>query len=150
MEGGEPIMILSRNTYQNNRPVVDKLLHSSLHRNGAPIYRDGGLMFDNGGTLDESVQDRIREKREAERQQQEEKQQSDAVQAEANTTAGDGNSPAANNGMGDTTAQEQAIAENTKLQKEIASGVTNTVQELKDSNLTEREILSSLEECEVI
>lgn len=144
MEGGEPIMILSRNTYQNNRPVVDKLLHSSLHRNGAPIYRDGGLMFDNGGTLDESVQDRIREKREAERQQQEEKQQSDAVQAEANTTAGDGNSPAANNGMGDTTAQEQAIAENTKLQKEIASGVTNTVQELKDSNLTEREILSEL------
>jgi TP901 family phage tail tape measure protein len=144
MEGGEPIMILSRNTYQNNRPVVDKLLHSSLHRNGAPIYRDGGLMFENGGTIDESVQDRIREKREAERQQQEEKQQSDAVQAEANTTAGDGNSPAANNGMGDTTAQEQAIAENTKLQKEIASGVTNTVQELKDSNLTEREILSEL------
>jgi TP901 family phage tail tape measure protein len=47
MEGGEPIMILSRATYRNNRPVVDKLLHSSLHRNGAPImYRDGGMYAD--------------------------------------------------------------------------------------------------------
>ncbi|WP_138993973.1 hypothetical protein [Larkinella sp. C7] len=43
MEGDEPIMILSRNTYKNNRPVIDKLLHSSLHRNGAPIYGNGGI-----------------------------------------------------------------------------------------------------------
>ncbi|RAJ94195.1 hypothetical protein LX87_04080 [Larkinella arboricola] len=43
MEGDEPIMILSRNTYKNNRPVIDRLLHSSLHRNGAPIYGNGGI-----------------------------------------------------------------------------------------------------------
>jgi|GEM_PF-1889893 len=46
-ERGEPYMILSRNTYSNNREIVDSLLHSSLYRNGAPIvssrrYEDGG------------------------------------------------------------------------------------------------------------
>ncbi|WP_428657612.1 hypothetical protein [Runella sp.] len=60
MEGGEPFMILSRNTYKNNRPVIDRLLHSSLHKNGAPItLRDGGIisvaqtpfMFRNGGRM---------------------------------------------------------------------------------------------------
>lgn len=60
MEGGEPFMILSRNTYKNNRPVIDRLLHSSLHKNGAPItLRDGGVvsvaqtpfMFRNGGRM---------------------------------------------------------------------------------------------------
>ncbi|GAB3937045.1 phage tail tape measure protein [Larkinella terrae] len=49
MEGGEPIMILSRNTYRNNRPVIDKLLHSSLHRNGAPILARNGAVFGDGG-----------------------------------------------------------------------------------------------------
>lgn len=49
MEGNEPIMILSRNTYQNNRPVIDKLLDSSLHKNGAPIYDKGGWMGSDGG-----------------------------------------------------------------------------------------------------
>ncbi|GAB3803511.1 phage tail tape measure protein [Spirosoma humi] len=49
MEGGEPIMVLSRNTYRNNRGIVDSLLHSSLHRNGAPVMRQGGLMFEDGG-----------------------------------------------------------------------------------------------------
>ena len=53
MEGGEPIMVLSRNTYANNRRVVDKLLHSSLHRNGAPIYAEKGAMFAEGGYANE-------------------------------------------------------------------------------------------------
>lgn len=44
MEGGEPVMILSRNTYANNRPLIDKLMESSLYRNGAPVFRDGGLL----------------------------------------------------------------------------------------------------------
>lgn len=48
MEGGEPIMILSRNTYKNNRKTVDALLHSSLHKNGAPIYAEKGAMFKDG------------------------------------------------------------------------------------------------------
>jgi hypothetical protein len=43
MESGEPYMILSRKTYANNRPVVDKLLYSSMHRDGAPIFETGGV-----------------------------------------------------------------------------------------------------------
>lgn len=144
MEGGEPIMILSRNTYQNNKPVVDKLLDSSLHKNGAPIYRNGGLMFDNGGSFDERMQERIREKREQEREDEEEQEQRDAVQENANVTAADGNSPGANNGIGDTSAQQSAIVENTKLQKDIAQSTANTVQELKDMNMAEQAILSEL------
>ena len=46
MEGDEPFMILSRTTYRNNKDVVDMLLDSSLHRNGAPIYQDGGTYGD--------------------------------------------------------------------------------------------------------
>lgn len=43
-EGGEPFMILSRNTYANNKPVIDRLLYSSMYRNGQKIaYRDGGI-----------------------------------------------------------------------------------------------------------
>ena len=57
IEGGEPVMVLSRNTYKNNKPVVDKLLHSSLHKNGAPIMKNGGIVtlgqangfFEDGG-----------------------------------------------------------------------------------------------------
>ncbi|MVM36469.1 phage tail tape measure protein [Spirosoma sp. HMF3257] len=48
MEGGEPVMVLSRNTYRNNKGVVDSLLHSSLHRNGAPVMAQGGIMFQDG------------------------------------------------------------------------------------------------------
>ncbi|GAB3886124.1 phage tail tape measure protein [Spirosoma agri] len=55
MEGGEPIMVLSRNTYANNRQVVDSLLHSSLHRNGAPIMKQGGLFGSDGGSYADSL-----------------------------------------------------------------------------------------------
>jgi hypothetical protein len=37
MEDGEPYMILSRNTYSNNKQVIDSLLESSTKRNGAKI-----------------------------------------------------------------------------------------------------------------
>jgi hypothetical protein len=66
IEGGEPVMVLSRNTYRNNKPVIDRLLHSSLHKNGAPIsMRNGGTlmvsetgyaagrMFQDGGVIDQ-------------------------------------------------------------------------------------------------
>lgn len=49
MEGGEPVMILSRNTYKNNRRTIDALLDSSLHRNGAPIYAEKGSVFGSDG-----------------------------------------------------------------------------------------------------
>ncbi|MDJ1505211.1 hypothetical protein [Xanthocytophaga agilis] len=61
-ERGEPYMILSRNTYANNREIVDSLLHSSLYRNGAPIvsrrFEDGGIMTAGSasGTLSDNNQ----------------------------------------------------------------------------------------------
>jgi len=138
MEGGEPIMILSKNTYANNKPVVDKLLDSSLHKNGAPIYKSGGLlgqkMYSDGGTYDDSIRKQVEEKRERERQQSEEAKQQEQVQANANVTAADGNSPADNNGVGDTSSQQAAITENTKLQKDIARATIETVEELKRLN----------------
>jgi hypothetical protein len=64
MEGGEPVMVLSRNTYANNKAVIDQLMHSSLYRSGAPIMmQNGGFlpvsmtgsyekgMFERGGTV---------------------------------------------------------------------------------------------------
>jgi hypothetical protein len=42
MEGNEPYMILSGNTYRNNRSVIDSLLYSSTRLNGAPIFQYGG------------------------------------------------------------------------------------------------------------
>ncbi|UHG93329.1 hypothetical protein [Spirosoma oryzicola] len=43
-EDGEPFMILSRNTYANNKGVVDRLLYSSLYRGGEKIaYAQGGV-----------------------------------------------------------------------------------------------------------
>ncbi|MDO7851548.1 hypothetical protein [Hymenobacter convexus] len=50
-ERGEPYMILSRDTYANNRELVDALLDTSLHRGGAPVRRrDGGGFYAEGGT----------------------------------------------------------------------------------------------------
>ncbi len=49
MEGKEPIMILSKLTYANNKDVIDQLMHSSLHKNGARIFKSGG-MFGEGGS----------------------------------------------------------------------------------------------------
>lgn len=49
MEGGEPIMVLSKNTYANNSDVVDRLLDSSLYGNGRRIkMADGGLVGADG------------------------------------------------------------------------------------------------------
>jgi len=41
MEGDEPYMSLSGNTYKNNKRVIDSLLYSSLNLNGAPIFQLG-------------------------------------------------------------------------------------------------------------
>lgn len=37
VEGGEPLLVLSKNTYGNNREVIDQLLYNSQQRNGARI-----------------------------------------------------------------------------------------------------------------
>jgi hypothetical protein len=50
-EKGEAYMILSRDTYANNKHLVDELLDTSLYRGGAPVrpkpgyFEDGGLPF---------------------------------------------------------------------------------------------------------
>ena len=51
MEGGEPIMILSKATYLNNKSIVDDLLQTSLYKSGAPIYKKfaDGAIIDSGG-----------------------------------------------------------------------------------------------------
>lgn len=51
MEGGEPYMILSKNTYRNNRGVIDRLLHNSMYRDGAPIFERGGIFTPNVPTI---------------------------------------------------------------------------------------------------
>lgn len=40
IEGGEPVMVLSKNTYRNNKELIDKLLHASQYRNGAKVQMD--------------------------------------------------------------------------------------------------------------
>jgi hypothetical protein len=50
-EKGEAYMILSRDTYANNKHLVDELIDTSLHRGGAAVkpkpgyFEDGGLPF---------------------------------------------------------------------------------------------------------
>lgn len=47
-EKGEAYTILSRDTYANNKYLVDELIDTNLHRGGAPVragqayYKDGG------------------------------------------------------------------------------------------------------------
>jgi hypothetical protein len=42
-ERGEPYMILSRDTYANNKHLVDELIDTSLYRGGAPVRRQSGF-----------------------------------------------------------------------------------------------------------
>ncbi len=63
VEGGEPLLVLSRNTYKNNKGIVDQLIYNSMFRQGAsimpsfqkaytpinapqlvPIMKDGGIV----------------------------------------------------------------------------------------------------------
>ncbi|UZR93152.1 phage tail tape measure protein [Chondrinema litorale] len=46
IEGGEPI--LSKMTYLNNKPIIDKLLDASMNKGGTAISQ---ATFENGGTL---------------------------------------------------------------------------------------------------
>lgn len=58
MEGGEPIMILSKDTYRNNRMLVNELLYNSQYRNGASVSvntnyatRPATSMYQSGGMI---------------------------------------------------------------------------------------------------
>jgi TP901 family phage tail tape measure protein len=47
MEGDEPYLILSKNTYKNNKDIVDALIDSSQNRNGASVMANGGIVQPN-------------------------------------------------------------------------------------------------------
>ncbi|MDO7885380.1 phage tail tape measure protein [Hymenobacter cheonanensis] len=49
-ERGEAYMILSRDTYANNKHLVDELIDTSLYRGGAPVRRQPGY-FEDGGAF---------------------------------------------------------------------------------------------------
>jgi hypothetical protein len=49
-ERGEAYMILSRDTYANNKHLVDELIDTSLYRGGAPVRQQAGY-FEAGGTF---------------------------------------------------------------------------------------------------
>lgn len=49
MEGGEPYLIFSRDTYKNNGRIIDALLDTSMNRGGAPINLSNIPRFDFGG-----------------------------------------------------------------------------------------------------
>ena len=49
-ERGEAYMILSRDTYANNKHLVDELIDTSLYRGGAPVRQQAGF-YEDGGTF---------------------------------------------------------------------------------------------------
>lgn len=49
-ERGEAYMILSRDTYANNKHLVDELIDTSLYRGGAPVRQQPGY-YEVGGTF---------------------------------------------------------------------------------------------------
>jgi hypothetical protein len=49
MEGGEPYLILSRDTYRNNGRLIDALLYNSMHKGGAPVAMADMPRFNFGG-----------------------------------------------------------------------------------------------------
>lgn len=59
MEGGEPIMILSKETARNNQALINELLYNSQFRNGARVSVNADLAsqvirpFRNGGVINE-------------------------------------------------------------------------------------------------
>lgn len=129
IEGGEPVMILSRNTYKNNKPVVDRLLHSSLHRNGAPIMKNGGIvtlgqaMFKDGGIYEESASD------EAGRGSYSSSEESNSYDTGSNDYGGGGGYSDSETGAPiDNSDAEARIAENTALQKEQLQAIKNIEQ----------------------
>ncbi|MBK7691536.1 MAG: hypothetical protein IPJ31_10585 [Bacteroidetes bacterium] len=45
VEGGEPLLVLSKNTYANNKRVIDDLFHSSQTKMAKALYRNGTVVL---------------------------------------------------------------------------------------------------------
>ncbi|MBO0933938.1 phage tail tape measure protein [Fibrella aquatilis] len=119
MEGGEPVMILSRNLYKNNGPIIDRLLHSSLHRNGAPIFRSGGLMGSDGGSYSDYLKPLRKGKMYASGSEM------------ADSGGGDDFGTGSPDEAADTTADtEQQIDQSMKLMEDIAKNTLATTDQI--------------------
>mgnify|MGYP002777669394 CR=1 FL=1 len=163
MEGNEPIMILSQNTYRHNRPIIDKLLHSSLHRNGAPIYSQGGIVGSDGGSYRDYLEPlrygssylfgTKKKKREAEAAAAEAQREADAAMSEASSAGsgydgGDGDygyapddefsSATGSSADGAVSMTNQEIEKSQQLMNNIAKNTGKTVEKL-DSVIQELE-----------
>ncbi|WP_343524399.1 hypothetical protein [Pedobacter sp.] len=62
MEGGEPLMVLSKDTYANNRQLVNELLYNSQYRNGAPVsvntdLASKAMRYATGGVIEQIGQE---------------------------------------------------------------------------------------------
>ncbi|MDR6194703.1 phage tail tape measure protein [Siphonobacter sp. SORGH_AS_0500] len=146
MEGDEPIMILSRNTYRNNRPVIDKLLDSSLHKNGAPIYEKGGWMGSDGGDYRDYLEKPQfgqqylfgSKRRKAERAAREAEAQANAAAAEAQEEAdaalAEAQSAANSAGAAGGEAYDDAVASSQATMDNVDSNTGETVDLLKQVN----------------
>ncbi|TAF48687.1 MAG: phage tail tape measure protein [Runella slithyformis] len=124
-EGGEPFMILSRNTLKNNGPLINSLLDSSLNRNGAPVsrvrYRTGGVGY---VPWDERVQFR-RGGKKARRAQEQAEAEAAAAEAEAGAAGG---SEISDDGRA-------AIEENTKVAKNTEKNTQDAARNTKMTNV---------------
>ncbi|QHV97937.1 hypothetical protein [Spirosoma endbachense] len=122
MEGDEPFMILSRNTYKNNKPVVDMLLHSSLHRNGAPIYGNGGTYGDFVGRTPSFGKGGLGGR----------KMYVDGGMDSIDDGSGIQSSPQYQDASTSTEQTQAQIEKSQRLMDDIATNTENTVMKLKD------------------
>ncbi|OIN61160.1 phage tail tape measure protein [Arsenicibacter rosenii] len=147
MEGGEPVMILSRNTYANNRPIIDRLLHSSLHRNGAPIYKAGGIVGSDGGSYRDYLEPLrkgkmylfgSKKKREAEEAAAAAQAEADAAMSDmgGDYSGDDGGYSSTTAGSADDTVSmtNEEIGKSQKLMEGIETNTADTVDKLGNAN----------------
>ena len=145
-EDGEAFMILSRNTVKNNGKLIDRLMHSSLHKNGAPVskvqYRDGGIgqvgwqdyytptmmLFGSKKKKAAAAAEAAQAQADAEAAQAEAEQE--AAAAGASWDGGDGSDYTGEAYSGDD--GQAAIAENTQIAKDTESNTRASAATLRD------------------
>jgi TP901 family phage tail tape measure protein len=150
-EDGEAFMILSRNTVKNNGKLIDTLMHSSLHKNGAPVskvqYRDGGIgsvgwsdyytptmmLFGSKKKKAAAAAEAAQAQAEAEAAAAEAEQE--AADAMANYDTGGGGGDYDSDYTGESYSGDDgqaAIAENTKIARDTEGNTRSAAGSLKD------------------
>jgi hypothetical protein len=130
IEGDEPVMVLSRNTYANNGPLIERLLHSSLHRNGEPVtMRDGGIMPISDFKFGDMMLFGSKKRKAARAQAAEEQAEADA----ASSGGGEFDSEGAAGSSNEIIAKNAKISEaQLKAAKETAENTEKIAKTLKD------------------